>query len=100
MHRPRTVFAVLVLIVMSVLCGTVVSLLAIVGRKAARHQVLDVHRQMQAQFLVPIAIAPGPAEQSFPEHHTGRITRATARASASHRVASVASWRLPFAVSL
>ncbi len=35
MHRPRTVFAVLVLIVMSVLCGTVVSLLAIVDRKAA-----------------------------------------------------------------
>jgi 1-acyl-sn-glycerol-3-phosphate acyltransferase len=34
MHRPRTVFAVLVLIAMSVLCGTVVSVLAIFDRKA------------------------------------------------------------------
>ncbi|MEZ4266070.1 MAG: lysophospholipid acyltransferase family protein [Myxococcota bacterium] len=34
MHRPRTVFAVLVLVVMSVLCGTVVTVLAVFDRKA------------------------------------------------------------------
>ncbi len=34
MHRPRTVFAVLVLVVLSILCGTTIAVLAIFDREA------------------------------------------------------------------